>query len=195
MTINETSAGPRARRRALVMYESMFGNTEAIARYIGEGLAGHVDTTVLATVDAPPLPQDLELLVIGGPTHVLGMSRPKTRRDAGAKGARAADAAGIGVREWLAERSPLAPDLLVATFDTKIRRPRLPGSAARALRRHLRRAGVPSVVATANFYVTGMSGPPVGGELERARSWGCHLASKANLVATNTESAEGAGRP
>ena len=66
----------------------------------------------------------------------------------------------------------------------------LPGSAARALRRHLGRAGVRSVVATANFYVTGRSGPLADGELERARSWGRHLVRKANLVATDAESAE-----
>ena len=44
MTTTENSTGPRASRRALVVYESMFGNTEAIARSIGEGLAERAST-------------------------------------------------------------------------------------------------------------------------------------------------------
>lgn len=195
MNINATSARTGAKSRALVVYESMFGNTESVARAIGEGLAEHVETTVLAAASAPSLPPALDLLVVGGPTHALTMSRPKTRQDAGARGARGADAAGIGVREWLAGRGPLPRDLAVATFDTKIRRPRLPGSAARALRRRLRRAGARSVVGTANFYVTGISGPMADGELERARRWGGQLATSAGLSAADREPAERAGRP
>ncbi len=51
--------------RALVVFESMFGNTEAIARAVADGLGGG------AEVD-----------VVGGPTHAFGMSRPSTRRSA-----------------------------------------------------------------------------------------------------------------
>ena len=185
MNTNETSVGPVARPHALVVYESMFGNTEAVARAIGEGLAEHVETTVVATAGAPSVPPALDLLVVGGPTHAFSMSRPKTRQDA----------AGIGVREWVAEGGPLRRDLMVAVFDTKIRRPRLPGSAARALRRRLRRAGARSVVGTANFFVTGTSGPLAEGELERARRWGGQLATSPGLSTADAHAAGGAVRP
>jgi hypothetical protein len=195
MNLNESSTRPTARPRALVVYESMFGNTEAVARAIGDGLAVDVDVVMSATNAAPAVPPDLALLVVGGPTHAFSMSRPNTRRDAGAKGGRAEDAAGIGVREWLIELGPLPRGVAVAAFDTKIRRPRLPGSAARAIRRRLRRAGAHRVISTANFYVTGTSGPLAEGELERARSWGTELATSLAAAAAGQPPVVGTVRP
>jgi hypothetical protein len=63
----------------------------------------------------------------------------------------------------------------VATFDTRIAKPRLPGSAAAAAEKRLRRLGFRSVVAPKSFYVEGTTGPLVDGEPERARRWGVAL--------------------
>ena len=69
--------------RALVVFESMFGNTEKIAAAIGEGLATRMPVDVVEVGIAPlDIDADTVLLVVGGPTHAFGMSRPQTRQDA-----------------------------------------------------------------------------------------------------------------
>lgn len=96
--------------------------------------------------DGCPRP-GVDLLVVGGPTHAFGMSRPATRADAGHQGADQRAAAGAGLREWVEKVTTGAAHPPVAAFDTKINRPRLPGSAARAARNRLRRAGFPRCTA------------------------------------------------
>ena len=69
--------------RALVVYESVLGNTQAVAKAIAEGLGESRPVTVKEVSDAPDaIPPDVGLLVVGGPTHAFGMSRPETRADA-----------------------------------------------------------------------------------------------------------------
>jgi Flavodoxin len=161
--------------RALVVYESMFGNTEAIARAIAGGLSAGSEVRVTDVVGAPPNLAEFDLLVVGAPTHAFGLSRPQTRSDAGKRGARADAAQGRGVREWLAAiDSDSVAATTAATFDTRVRRPRLPGSAARAARRRLHRLGF-CVLPARSFWVTGTPGPLADGELERARRWGEQL--------------------
>ena len=73
--------------QALVVYESMFGNTEQVAEAIGEGLRSKVEAEVVRVDRAPEvLPDSLDLLVVGGPTHAFSMSRPGTRESASAQG-------------------------------------------------------------------------------------------------------------
>ena len=53
--------------KALVVYESMFGNTESVARAIAAGLAeGSLEVEVREVTDPAPLPDGLGLLVAGG---------------------------------------------------------------------------------------------------------------------------------
>ena len=158
---------------SLVVYESSFGNTKSIAEAIAFGLAGDVE---LIDVNEAPmrLGPEVGLLVVGGPTHAFTMSTTRTRRSAsdmsGAAPAR------IGIREWIDEMSMLSTTP-VATFDTKVDHPRLPGSAARAAARRLRRAGLSVVVEPETFYVLGTPGPLDDGERDRARLWGAALRS------------------
>jgi hypothetical protein len=172
--------------RALVVFESMYGNTEAVARAIAEGLATRVPVDVVEVGAAPPVPgDDVDLLVVGGPTHAFGMSRASTRRDASEKVAEAGGAPvsrGDGVREWLAAL-PSRPGLRAAAFDTQVARPRVPGSAARAIRRRFRRGGTSVVDGPHSFYVEGMEGPLSDGELERAHAWGVTLAAATSVPA------------
>lgn len=163
--------------RVLVVFESMYGNTEAVARAIADGVATRLPVDVAEVGAAPVVPDpDVALVVVGGPTHAFGMSRPATRRDATDKTGRTTVSRDAGVREWL-EALLVRPDLSVAAFDTRVARPRLPGSAARAIRRRLRRRGATSVDTPHSFFVEGSEGPLRGGELDRARAWGMGLAA------------------
>src|SRR5687767_15013357 len=105
--------------RALVVYESMFGNTETIARAIGEGIEASMHADVVEVGAAPDtVPADVTLLVVGGPTHAFSMSRPTTRRDA-AQRVTAVVSRGRGIREWLAELRSAMPSAGATTFDTR----------------------------------------------------------------------------
>lgn len=74
--------------RALVVYESMFGNTRRIAQAIADGIRDGADVALTDVVDAPAdVPDDVDLVVVGGPTHVFSMSRKVTRREAARHGA------------------------------------------------------------------------------------------------------------
>jgi hypothetical protein len=160
----------------LVVYESMWGNTRAVAEAVADPLGE--DVTLVDVNDAPAeLPADLDLLVVGGPTHAFSMSRPSTRRDAVTKGA-TSEQVERGIREWLSD--VVAPDrVAVATFDTRVGSVRhLPGSAAKAAEREVRRDHLGRLVGRASFYVDDMAGPLLDGELDRARAWGEELAER-----------------
>ena len=159
-------------RRALVVFESMFGNTQEIADAVAEGLSSSLPTVILEVGTAPAvLPDDVDLLLVGGPTHAFGLSRPGTREDASRQAGGRVVSEGIGLREWLAALARTSGDVAVATFDTRIAKPRVPGSAARAAEKRLRKLGFRVVAASESFYVTGTAGPLVEGETERARAW------------------------
>lgn len=161
---------------ALVVYESMYGNTEAVARAIGEGVAATMRVDVIEVGTAPATtPDDVDLLVVGGPTHAFGLSRPTSRRDAANGSEAPIISAGAGVREWLDRLPPSTAAVRAAAFGTKTDSPRLPGSAAGGAHRRLRRLGYRLLADAENFYVGGATGPLLDGELARARDWGVRL--------------------
>ncbi|MEV4471935.1 flavodoxin domain-containing protein [Nonomuraea sp. NPDC049504] len=163
---------------ALVIYESMYGNTKKIAEAVAEGLATRMRAEVVEVGSAPPqIGKEIALLVVGGPTHAFSMSRASTRQSAAQQAAGPLVSQGGGVREWLATLGTSSAGLGSAAFDTRAAKPRLPGSAAHAVARRLRRLGIGSVAPAESFYVTDTQGPLVEGELERARQWGESLAA------------------
>src|SRR5829696_2617339 len=151
--------------RATVVYESRFGNTHKVAEAIAEALDAQ-----LISVDAPmPDLEEIDLLVVGGPTHVHGMTGGRSREAAVEEGG----AEGRGVREWL-EELPRGRGR-AAAFDTRIEKPAfLTGSAAKCISKRLQRKGL-QVVATESFFVLGTDGPLKDGELERAGEWATGL--------------------
>lgn len=158
--------------RAVVVYESMFGNTRDLAVAIAEALTAHGATVDLVGADAAPVefPGRVDLLVVGAPTHAFSLPKQQTRADAARRvGIGGLVSRGDGVREWL-ERVRLDKGQPTATFDTKVERPRLPGSAARAAARRLRDRGA-TIIGTQTFRVLGTEGPLTSGETVRARAW------------------------
>jgi hypothetical protein len=167
---------------ALVVVESVFGNTRRIAEAVAEGLGPRVHARVVDVVAADVVEADAvagaDLLVVGGPTQAFGMTRPATRRSAAEQAGAGAVAAQVGLREWLETLALAQPGRLAAAFDTRTDHPRMPGSAAAGAARRLRRLGYRMVTGPESFRVTGTKGPLVGGELERARMWGSALVAR-----------------
>ena len=66
--------------RAVIVYESMYGNTHAVANSVAEGLRDEAcDVTVVPVGRATEeLTGHCDLLVVGGPTHMHGLPRPST---------------------------------------------------------------------------------------------------------------------
>ena len=122
------------------------------------------------------LAADLDLLVVGGPTHAFGMSRAGTRADAVRQGA-PSERATTGLREWL-EGVELDPEHSpgLATFDTRVSKVRwLPQAAALSAARAGRQRGLEPVARPLGFLVDEIRGPLVERELDRAAKWGRRL--------------------
>jgi flavodoxin len=165
--------------RTLVVYESMFGNTECIARAVAGGLEKFTDVELHDVQAVPPEAiRSADLIVAGGPTHAFSMSRPSTRADATKQGAPQRDST-VGLREWLAGLRILQHSALVATFDTRVEKVRhLPGSAAKSASKTLRRLGYRTAAKPHSFYVLDTRGPLLAGEVDRAKAWGESLGSE-----------------
>lgn len=166
--------------KALVVYESMFGNTEQVAAAVADGLRTAMEVEVREVSTAPaPVTDLLDLVVVGGPTHAFSMTRASTRADAVKQGAMRGSTT-TGIREWLGHLNGGPHSELVATFDTRVHKVRhLPGSAAKSAGKGLRQLGYDALAKPESFYVGDVSGPLLDGELDRARSWGEQLAALA----------------
>jgi hypothetical protein len=157
---------------ALVIFESIWGNSEQVARAIAAGIGE--GTEVIDALRAPAtLGEDVDLLVVGGPTHAFSMSTEATRKAAADQGATQIPARGI--REWIDALSSPTRAVPVATFDTRVVSPRLPGSAAKKAMKRLLGRGFRPIAKPETFGVHGYSGPVADGELDRARQWGSGL--------------------
>jgi hypothetical protein len=163
-----------ASMKAVVVYESLWGNTAAVARAIAEGIGP--EARALSTAEATPdAIADAALIVAGAP--IQGFSLPSDRMRAGIRmdTVPSPDVSAPTLRSWL-ERLP-AGHGRSAAFDTKIRWS--PGSAASVIDRELAKAGYAPVVKAEHFIVAGQTGPLKDGELDRARAWGGQLAALA----------------
>ena len=171
--------------RAVVIFESMYGNTHDVAVAIADGLAGSCEVTVADLAHArSAIGSDTELLVVGGPTHVHGMSKPQSRKAAVADADKHhltldRSAPGPGLREWLSvEDLSLPESAFYAAFDTRVdMSPVLSGRAAPRIAKLLRRQGLHQLLAPESFLVN-RENHLLPDELERARAWGAELARR-----------------
>jgi len=172
--------------RALVVYESMFGNTARVAHEVAEGLAAHADVELRSVAEAPVEPDEaLDLVVVGGPTHAFSLSRPATREDARRQGAGVA-ADGPGLREWLDGLHAGSHHPRMAAFDTRVTKVRrIPGSAARKASKVAGNLGYSVAEHPESFFVEDVDGPLAVGELERARAWGDLIGAHLEAAVTN----------
>jgi hypothetical protein len=162
--------------KALVVYESMFGNTEQVARAIARGLGKSAQVEVVDVSRAPRNPDaDVDLIVAGGPTHAFSMSRANTRADAIDRGATEGERE-FGLRDWIDALPVGLHTDKMATFDTRVRTTRhLPGSAAKGAAKAAHRRGYEAAAPAESFYVDDVAGPLLDGELDRAEAWGEQL--------------------
>jgi hypothetical protein len=172
----------------LVVYESMYGNTHAIATAIAEGIrpSGHVRVIPVGDATAE-LVASADLVVVGGPTHARGMSTAGSRKSAVTDAAKPDDrsqvtldpaATGSGVREWLETLGLQAGSgKRAAAFDTRAQGPALlTGRASSGIARGLRDMGF-QLVAEPESFLVDMHQRLVAGEEERATKWGASLAA------------------
>jgi hypothetical protein len=163
--------------RALIVYESMFGGTRDIARAVAAGLRTVIPVDVRGVGDTPgtlgAVDDDVSLLIVGAPTHPGGLSRPRSRAAAAGRGTTSPMAASsVGLREWLDALPPAMHTRDALAFETRLRVRGLPGSAAKAAGKRLRKAGYRLLWPPQSFYVSDLTGTLDEGELERANMWG-----------------------
>jgi hypothetical protein len=167
--------------RALVVYESMFGDGRLIAQSIADGLATQgVDAEAVEVGAAPTtIDDDLDLLIVGGPNHGFGLSRPETRAEARQRSGGTVISNRIGIREWLTELSPNRGVARCVAWDTRLGYAGFHSeldTASQTIEQALQRAGFASAAKARHFLVMDVQGPLVDGEPDRARAWGRQLA-------------------
>jgi len=160
--------------KTVVVYESLWGNTAAVARAIAEGLGPGAKALSTAEATGEAL-EGADLLVAGAPVFAFHLSSDKTResiRENPGKGAPTPDLSHPSLRSWL-DALP-AGGSRSAAFDTQVRGPF--GEGAPTIAEALERKGYARLAEPAGFVVKGKQGPLRDGELERARKWGVELA-------------------
>lgn len=151
--------------KKLVLYDSQFGNTAKIAQAIASQLGSPEDVALLRPSEVKPAQlTGLNLLIVGSPTQRF-MTTP-------------------ALMAWLKDipRDGLR-DVRIATFDTRLTEKQIQETpvlkwfvrkssyAAWWLAQRLKKKGGNLIVPPEGFYVEGMEGPLMPGELERAGEW------------------------
>jgi hypothetical protein len=171
--------------KAVVVYESMYGNTHLVSDAIANGLRHDADVLVVPVDEANhEVLAAADLVVVGGPTHAHGMSRRSTRQGAIVAARKPesnlaidadADAEGPGLRDWFYSLDQLTTH--AAAFDTRLKAPAaLTGRASKGIAKRLRSRGCPLIAEPESFLVTKQD-RLLDHEVARAREWGARLAA------------------
>ena len=160
--------------KALVIYDSVFGNTERVAQAIGQALLaeGHEVQTLRLTEASPQQATEVDLLIVGSPTRAFRPTPAITQflKDIRDNGLRGVKVGAFDTRVSLEEVNSRVLTVFVKLF----------GYAAEPMAKRLRQKGGAQALSPEGFIVTGKEGPLREGELERAAAWA------KGLLATNT---------
>ena len=145
--------------KALVIYDSMYGNTEKIAGAIGGAIAGEVKVLRVAEVTLPEL-EAIDLLIIGSPTQGGRPTKP--------------------IQEFINKLPETIKGIKVAAFDTRLstRLVGIFGYAAGKIAGILKGKGGTLIAPPEAFYVKGNPPSLKDGELERAANWAKGISKK-----------------
>jgi flavorubredoxin len=160
--------------KALVVYESHYGNTEHVAQAIAEGI-GQGAQALNTSEATPELVGSADLVVAGAPVMAFSLPSESMLENVpkDTKAPVPPDMSHPSLREWL-ETLP-HHDAAAASFETRLRWS--PGGATGAIEDRLRRSGFRTIAKAGKFVVKGSYGPLREGEYERAREWGATLAA------------------
>lgn len=150
--------------KTLIVYDSVFGNTEQIAQAIGRGLGAPESVQMLRVGSVTPDKlQGVELLLVGSPTRGFRPTQPITKFLNGlpAAGLQGIKVAAFDTRISVQDVNNRLLDFLVPLF----------GYAAEPIGKKLAQKGGTPAAASEGFIVKGSEGPLKEGELERAASW------------------------
>jgi hypothetical protein len=184
--------------RALVVYESMYGNTRVIASNIADGLRADYEVTLVPVAGATAeLVAGADLLVVGAPTHMHGLSSAASRQQAAQAAAKDGsrlrldpDAGGPGMQDWLRDLGHR--DGFAAVFDTRVNGLAVfTGRAGRRIAKLLKRHGYQLVAGPESFLVCSHNAL-LDSEASCARRWGMTLGTISKTYVQNTP--EGARR-
>ena len=151
--------------KAMVVYDSVFGNTGQVAQAIGEGLGSPEQVEVRKVGDVQPEElAGLTLLVVGSPTRQFSptgaiTSLLKSIPKDGLKGVK------VAAFDTRYAESEIEKVRILAFFV------RIFGYAAKPIADRLEKKGGELAVPPEGFYVTDTEGPLFEGELERAADW------------------------
>jgi len=147
--------------KTLVIYESLYGNTEKIARAIAGAIEGEVVVKNAGAATAADL-EKIDLLLMGSATQ-------------GGRAMKATQA----FLDSLGENS--LKGLKAAAFDTRLTAAivKLFGWAAKRIAENLKKKGAVILVEPEGFLVVNTKGPEKAGELERAAAWGKQVSAAA----------------
>ncbi len=146
------------RLKVLIVYDSVYGNTEKIARAVGDAITGEVKILRVSEVDTSEI-KTFNLLIVGSPTH----------------GGRPTPA----IQDFLKKISEIAiGNMHVAAFDTRLttRFVGVFGYAAKRIADSLKKNGGTLIASPEGFSVEGKEGPLKEGELDRAARWAKEIA-------------------
>jgi hypothetical protein len=161
--------------KAVVVYQSHWGNTAAVAQAIAEGIGEGALALPTGQATAEVL-DGADLVVAGSPVIAFRMPNERTRTSlASERSPDPPDLSQPSMASWLKDLQQRSGP--AAAFDTRARGPF--GSAAPAIAKGLQKAGYRIVAKPTGFYVDGKYGPMRAGEIDRAREWGRELAGPA----------------
>lgn len=159
--------------KTIVVYESYWGNTAAVARAIAEGLGTGAQALTTSEATAAVV-ADADLIVAGSPVIAFSLPNEKMRESIRANPGKAPappDLSHPSLQSWLGGLQK--GHGRAAAFETRVRLS--PGGATSKIIRGLEDAGYIPIGEAQRFIVKGKFGPLIEGELEKARLWGSAL--------------------